>query len=478
MNDPPDPDRTDAPPPASPWDPDDTWAPRAPGTGPTSPPTNTDPPTPDPTPRASTPPLWSTPEHPVWSPAAAWPPPPVSPPAGGGGPVPHPGWWSPPPEPPRRTKGASRLVAALVALALVVASAGLGAIVALAFEGRQTTRITLPALPAFPTDPVRPGGGATGAIDADAIAKRVVPSTVNIMTTMRSGESAGTGIIISDDGFVLTNNHVIADSTNVKVDVGGRGDIRTATVLGYDVADDVALLKLADPSDLRPARIGDTDRVRVGDPVVAIGNQLGQGTKVTQGKVTGLNQDVTAGDGRGGRTETLRGMIQIDAPIKPGNSGGPLVDADGRVIGINTAASGRGLSVGVNIGFAIPIERAIGIADQIRRGDESDGVHIGPRALLGVSVQPADDVSFGSPPPPVDRGALVVEVADPGAAQDVGIESGSVIVEVDGRSVGDDDELRDILGEFDPGDRVRVTWVDPTGERRSGTARLREGPPA
>ena len=457
------------------WDPDETWAPPAPGR------TAPDPTQPNPVPEATqrTPqtPLWSTPENPVWSPSAAWPPPPASPPPGGGGPVPPPGWWAPAPPTPPRPRGTSRVVAFLVALVLVVASAGIGSIVALAFESRQTTRITLPPLP---TLPVLPGGGGTGGgtIDAGSVAERVVPSTVNIMTTMRSGESAGTGIIISDTGYVLTNNHVIADSTNVEVDVGGSGDIRTATVLGYDIADDVALLQLSDARNLRPAAIGDADAVRVGDPVVAIGNQLGQGTKVTQGKVTGLNQQVTAGDGRGGRTETLRGMIQIDAPIKPGNSGGPLVDDEGRVIGINTAASGRGMTLGLNIGFAIPIDRAMAIAEQIQRGDESDGVHVGPRALLGVAVRPADDVSSGSPPPPTDRGALVVDVDDDGAAREAGIEPGSVIIGVAGRTVDDDDELRDILGEYDPGERVRVTWIDPNGDRRSATARLREGPPA
>lgn len=472
MTDQPEPDH---PSPAEPrresWNPDEWWAPAAPGSLPPGAPTASPAPAPTPADAQSRPPLWSTPENPVWSSSTAWPPPPVTPPPGGGGPVPPDGWWSPPPSAPPARR-ASRALAALVAVALILASAGIGAVVALAFENRSTTRITLPALPAIR------GAGSSGPIDMAAIENLVRPSTVNIMTEMRSGESAGTGIIISDDGFVLTNNHVIADSTNVKVDVGGRGDVRSATVLGYDIADDVALLKMSDTRDLRPARIGDADEVRVGDPVVAIGNQLGQGTKVTQGKVTGLNQQVTASDGRGGRTETLRGMIQIDAPIKPGNSGGPLVDAEGRVIGINTAASGRGLTLGVNIGFAIPIGRAMGIADQIRNGDESDGVHIGPRALLGVSVQPADEVSLGSPPPPVDRGALVIEVDGAGAAREVGIEAGSVIVGVDGRTVDDDDELREILGDFDPGDRVRVTWVDPSGDRRSGNARLREGPPA
>ena len=298
------------------------------------------------------------------------------------------------------------------------------------------------------------------------------------MTTMRSGEAAGTGIIISNTGYVLTNNHVIADSTSVKVDVGGVGDVRTATVLGYDVADDVALLKIADTRGLRAADIGNPDQVRVGDPVVAVGNQLGRGTKITDGKVTALNQQVTAGDNNGRNTETLRGMIQIDAQIKPGNSGGPLADASARVIGINTAASGRGMATGINIGFAIPIDRALGIADQIRRGDESNGVHIGPRALLGVGVQPANDVSFGSPPAPIDTGALVTTVDGSGAAKEIGIEEGSVIVKVDATPINDDADLRAALGEHDPGDRVRVTWVDPSGQRRSAVARLGVGPPA
>jgi S1-C subfamily serine protease len=309
---------------------------------------------------------------------------------------------------------------------------------------------------------------------------------VNVNTTLAQGRAAGTGIIISSGGLMLTNNHVIADATSITVDIGGTGDTHSAKVVGYDVADDVALVQIDGVKNLTVAELGDPSSVNVGDPVVAIGNALGQGgtPKVATGKVTALNQTVTAGDQGGGNTETLHDMIQTDAPIQPGDSGGALIDASGKVVGINTAAAGGSSrfqqQTGANIGCAIPIDNAISIAHQIQTGDESNGVHIGARALLGVSVQAANDpsTSLGGTQPATDSGALVTNVQNGSGAGAVGIQQGDVITAIDGSDIKDDQALHLALTKYHPGDHVQVTWVDSSGTKHTESAQLGEGPPA
>ena len=254
-------------------------------------------------------------------------------------------------------------------------------------------------------------------------------------------------------------------------------------MIGYDVADDVALVQIEGVSNLPVVTFGDPSAVNVGDPVVAIGNALGKGgtPKVATGKVTALNQQVTAGDQGGGNTETLHNMIQIDAPIQPGDSGGALIDATGKVIGINTAAAGSGRfsqSTGSNIGFAIPIDNAVSIARQIQNGDETNGVHIGARALLGVSVVAASDPSTTTCQPATTSGALVTNVQGGSGAAAAGLQQCDVITNVDGSDVKDDQALHLALTKYHPGDNVQVTWVDSSGQQHSGSAKLGEGPPA
>ena len=197
-------------------------------------------------------------------------------------------------------------------------------------------------------------------------------------------------MVISPSGLVLTNNHVIADSTSIQVTIAGTGPTRSAKVLGYDVADDVALLQIDDVSDLDTIPVGDPSTVAVSDRIVAIGNALGRGgtPTATEGSVAALGQTITASDGGGGNVETLHGLIQIYAGIQPGDSGGALIDADGHVVGMTTAASGGGFrETSANVGFAIPIDDALAIARRIESGKGGDGVHIGgSKALIGVSV--------------------------------------------------------------------------------------------
>ena len=208
------------------------------------------------------------------------------------------------------------------------------------------------------------------------IVSKVNPSVVNIYTTISSGnsqgEAAGTGMIITSSGEVLTNNHVIDGARTVRVQIVATGETHTAHVVGYDVVDDVALVKIDNVSNLKTVTFADASKVAVGDSVVAIGNAGGRGgtPAATAGSVTALDQKVTAGDVGSSKSETLHGMIQISAPIEPGDSGGPLVDSDGNVIGMNTAAAQSDDFFGQStnsVAFAIPIDKAPRSSSRSRR---------------------------------------------------------------------------------------------------------------
>jgi S1-C subfamily serine protease len=318
---------------------------------------------------------------------------------------------------------------------------------------------------------------ATGLdIDVRQISETVSPAVVNIAATLSNrNQTAGSGVVITEGGLVITNNHVINGATDIEVEVGVTEESYSAKVLGYDVEDDIALLELEDASDMQTIRTADSSTVSRNDAVVAIGNALGRmgEPSVVAGTVTALHQSITAGDGVD--RESLEDMIRIAASIQPGDSGGALVNADGRVIGINTAAdagAGRyGYRAGT-VGFAIPIEKALEIANQIRTGDSSNGVHIGDRALLGVVLAGAGE-GFGR----LD-GATVTDVGSNTPAEDAGIETGDTITALDGEPVGSGEELRTLLHRYHPGDRVRVTWTDTDGQRRRATVTLIKGPPA
>ncbi len=488
-------------PPTAPSAPTPWWSqgphawPSEPPTAPQSAPTATPNDAPLVEPTSTVPPAVEAPAASAWPPQApaAWPPPPPSSPPGGG-------WGPPPPAPPGSGPGApwgaygpppasasagKRITAAIAAVVLVVASAVTGALVAVAVHhDKSSASVTFPGFGPSVNNPGNGSGSSSsaGTLDAQAIADKVIPAIVNINTTLSRGRAAGTGMVISADGLVLTNNHVIADATSIKVDIGGTGNTHNAHVIGYDLADDVALVQIEGVSNLKTVTFGDPSNVNVGDPVVAIGNALGQGgtPKVTQGKVTALNQTVTAGDPSVGTSETLHGVIQIDAPIQPGDSGGALVDANGNVIGMNTAAAGGRFrqQLGSNIGFAIPVDNAISVVHQIQSGVETGRVHIGPRGLLGVSVRNAADAAgtLCADQTAVSTGAVVLEVQ--AGASDIGIGKCDVIVSVAGKDIADTNALNLALSTYHPGDRVAIGWVDTNGQRHDATAELTPGPPA
>ncbi|WP_231333506.1 S1C family serine protease [Actinomadura graeca] len=299
------------------------------------------------------------------------------------------------------------------------------------------------------------------------------PGVVNIDTEqgLNSATAAGTGIVLDPSGFVLTNNHVIQGATVIKgTDTDNRRGY-PAQVVGYDRAGDIAVIRLTGAAGLQPAAFGDASTVRVGDPVTAVGNAGGKGgtPTVVTGRVTALGQAVTARDESDGTSERLTGLIETSAPIRPGDSGGPLLDTRGRVIGINTAASG-GTELkrkGAHRGYAIPSGRALEIARRIQRGEASRTVHIGPTALLGVKVRGAGPTA----------GALVAEVV-PGTPADAGgVPVGAVIVSLGGSPVDSPGTLTDLMLAHHPGDTVRIEWTTPEGARQSTDLHLTGGPP-
>jgi S1-C subfamily serine protease len=341
--------------------------------------------------------------------------------------------------------------------------------------------------------------GQQANIDVQAIAQKVSPSVVNLTSATNQGEAAGTGIVLTSSGLVLTNNHVIASSTDLQAEIGGDGNFHAAKVLGYSIEADVALVQIEGVSDLTPATIGDTSTVQVGDAIVAMGNAGGKGgdPTVVSGSVTDLGQQITASDQDGSNAETLDDLIQIDANIQPGDSGGPLVDADGKVIGMNAAASsgngGFGFGGSGNEGYAITIEDALAIAKQIQSGDGTNTVHVGAKAgILGVAV--SDDRSangYGDPfggngdfGGPASRGsssgngAYVENVQSGSGADDAGITQGSTITSVDGTTVSSASELTHHMVRYNPGDHVKVEWTDANGQSHSASIELGSGPPA
>jgi S1-C subfamily serine protease len=305
-------------------------------------------------------------------------------------------------------------------------------------------------------------------------ATKVDAAVVDITTTLEGGgEAAGTGMVISSSGLVLTNNHVIADATSIEVDIGGTGNTHTAKVVGYDVADDVAVIKIQGVSGLQTIERASSTELSVGDEIVAIGNALGQGgtPAAASGTVTALDQTITASDDDGTGSETLHDLIQINAAIQPGDSGGPLVDGNGRVVGMDTAAavgSGRFgfTSETSTVGYAIPIERAMTIAEQIISGDGGTDIHLGSsRAVLGVDISST-------------AGVVVQGVQSGSAADSAGIQTGDTITAIDGHTVSSASDLTDALARYSPKDQVRVDWTDTTGVAHHATVELGSGAPA
>lgn len=314
----------------------------------------------------------------------------------------------------------------------------------------------------------------TRVLEADEIAALTEPALVDIETELTNGAAAGTGMVITSSGEILTNNHVIEGATDISVTIGDSSRSYDAEVIGTAPEADIAVLQVAGVSDLPTVTLGDSSSLEVGDTVVAIGNALDLPgpPRVTEGAITALGRSITISGG--GSSDHLRDLIETSAELQPGNSGGPLFDDTGRVIGMNTAAEVQGhgprATSASPTGFAIPIDSVEAIVARIEDGDEGRGVRVGPAGYLGVAIR--NDGARGSG----GSGVLVGEVQDDSPAAGAGIEAGDVIVAIDGMSVAHASELGDAIRAHEPGDDVELEWIDADGDHRSATVTLVASP--
>lgn len=291
---------------------------------------------------------------------------------------------------------------------------------------------------------------------------------VEITSTLTDGRAAGTGMVLTSDGTVVTNHHVVAGATSIQVTVPNTGKTYTATYVGGDATKDVAVLKLADASDLTTVDLTSVDRegdgVAVGDAVTAVGDANGDGGSLTAapGTVTAKEQSITVQDDDGGASR-LTGLLELTADLVPGDSGGAVLDGDGQVVAMNVAASTGDTDV---TGYAIPLADVQEVVRAVLAGDASGTVDIGYHGYLGVAL----DSSSTTP--------LVVSTVSGGAAAKAGITAGDTITAVDGTSVGTAEALRSRLAATDPGDQVRISWTSGDGSRHSATVVLGRAPVA
>ena len=311
-------------------------------------------------------------------------------------------------------------------------------------------------LAAGPSTLAAPGAATTGVV------------TVHTRLAYSGGAAAGTGVVLTSSGTVLTNNHVIRGAGSIRVRVPSSGRSYTATVAGYSVSKDIALLELRDARGLATVRTGNSNTVEVGDRVTAVGNGGGAGLTTKSGRVTGLGQSITVSSA--GEPFTLVGLIETTTPLRSGDSGGPLL-SDGRVIGIDAAASGGFSFEGSEQGYAIPINRALKIAGQIEAGRRSSTVHVGPTAFLGVALRRVGDGDEDV------AGAIVEDVVPGSPAARAGMGTDDVITTFAGKRVPTVASLRKLVLQASPGQTVRVAWIDPSRGRTSAAVRLVAGPP-
>jgi S1-C subfamily serine protease len=334
-------------------------------------------------------------------------------------------------------------------------------------DGSSQT-IVVPTVPPTPVNQVAAGAGSTkpaqtsaGDIDVGAVAAAVGPSVVTVSATVAggglAGEAVGTGVIISAEGEILTNAHVVAGAEEVRVRFSGNTEPTPATVVAADPNNDLALLRVDIGADLPAAPFAEPASIRIGDPVVAIGFALdldGDPT-VTAGIVSALDRTLSVS-----QTEALDGLIQTDAAISSGNSGGPLVNGAGQIVGINTAVAESDAEVAAtNVGFAIGVGEVLEVLENLRAGGQREA------GFLGVNL--ADRIDGGS-------GALVADVTPGSPAADAGLEVGDVVVAVDDQPITGSGGLVGVVRDHSPGDEVAIVVVRD-GEEITVTATLADG---
>jgi S1-C subfamily serine protease len=424
----------------------------------------------------------------------------------------QPGGWGVPVAPPqagghgRRKLLGSVIAVGLTALALLV-GIGIG-------YGVWNSRGSTPSAGRFlspggtsrstSTTTSQTGTSATGKISSatgapaniSTIASEVTPGLVDINTVLgyETDQAAGTGMVLTPTGKVLTNNHVIEGSTKITATDLGNGKVYQASVIGYTRTQDVAVIQLKGASGLKTVHVGNSSAVKVGQAVVGIGNAGGTGGRPSAagGSVTALGQAITASDqgSLGSTTEHLTGLIESNANIQPGDSGGPLVTTAGAVVGMDTAASaaqGYSLRGATGQGYSIPINEAISLAHQIIAGKSTASLHIGQTPFLGVYVVAVTTrTQFGgfgttltstrTSRTTSSRGAVVAHVIPGTPAQTSGLVAGDVITNVGGTAVTSPSGLTQIMLRYHPGDSVKVVWTTHSGQTQSASIGLANGP--
>jgi len=305
------------------------------------------------------------------------------------------------------------------------------------------------------------GGSGPTSTTAASSSQEVGVVDIDVVLGYQGAKAAATGIVLTSTGEVLTNNHVVDGATSFAVTVVSTGQTYTASVVGYDVSGDLAVLQLHGASGLSVARLSTGGTPSVGTAVVGVGNAGGTGgtPSAAAGTVVAVDQSITATDDNGSNAEQLTGLIETDAAIQAGDSGGPLYDASGAVVGVDTAASAGGQAQG----YAIPIAAALKIAAQIEAGDASSTVHVGATAMLGVEVAGRSS-------------ALVEGVVSGGAAARAGLVAGDTITALAGHTVSTPSSLSSIVSGVTPGHAVVIRWLDQSGVSHHATVTLTSGP--
>jgi S1-C subfamily serine protease len=335
-----------------------------------------------------------------------------------------------------------------------------------------------------------PPASTTNDPTAAKVAKAVDPGLVDINTNIsyQDATAAGTGMILTSNGLVLTNNHVIEGSTSITARDVATGKTYTAKVVGYDLAKDIAVLQLENASGLSTVTTGNSSTVTADEQVVGIGNAGGVGgtPSYEAGTIVATNKSITANsDENPDGSESLSGLIETNTPIEPGDSGGPLVTTSGKVIGMDTAANGSSGGFGFDEttsatqAYAIPINTALSIAKEIENGDASSTIHIGTTAILGIEVAPTNSGASGSfsGSPSTTSGVTVGTVMANTPAANSGLVAGDVITSFDGHAISTTAQLSGLEYTLKPGQSATIGYVDQSGTQSTVTFNLTAGPP-
>lgn len=336
---------------------------------------------------------------------------------------------------------------------------------------------SVPGLPSSGSGGASSNGGSSSSTSnvSSAITGKVDPGLVDINTNLgyQDGAAAGTGMVVSSSGEIITNNHVIVGATTISATDLGNGKTYTAHVVGYDYGHDVAVLQLVDASGLKTVSFGDSSSLKVGQSIDTIGNAGGTGgtPSAATGQISALNQSLTAGDDLDGSSEHLTGMVKLNGDLEPGDSGGPLVNSSGDVVGMDTAAlSSYEFGSSSGQGFAIPIDAVKTIASEIVAGQSGDTLHIGATPFLGVDIESSTSGSSAT-------GVEVQEAIAGEPAAAAGLAPDDVITAIDGTSVSSPSALTDQILQHQPGDTIQISYQTTSGSRHTASITLASGPP-